>query len=355
MDGSKFAIVTETQSIDELKTTYENVRMRFREGLEISGTFVTPELSAGIMELADFDTDDQTVYACLNFAYEESKTLKHGNIVEFHEDDTTDDRSRIARIHVIRNSISKNFEGFSLLYQPVVNAASEKMIGAEALLRWQSKEYGIVPPDFFIPVLERDPLFPDLGEWILRRAVKDAGRVLRLIPDFVINVNLSYTQIEQPDFTDRVWNVLNLTGFPPDHLCLEVTERCRLLDMELLKNVMTKLHAGGVRIALDDFETGFSSVGVVKNLPFDTIKIDRSFVQRIEEDEKERRLVSSFAELAGTYGAKVCVEGIETSGMRDILKEYGIHSFQGYYYSRPIEIEKLLKGIKSDTIFAPNL
>ena len=191
--------------------------------------------------------------------------------------------------------------------------------------------------------LESDPLFPNLGDWILRTALEDAKKILRKKPDFVVNVNLSYVQLEQEDFTDKVWNALKTTGFPADHLCFEITERCRLLDMDLLRNVIITLRAGGVRIALDDFGTGYSSIGLMKSLPFDTIKIDRSFVQKIEEDDKERKLVNNLADAASIFGAKVCVEGIETSGMRDILREYGIHSFQGYYYSKPIAKEDVIE------------
>ncbi|MBQ7558382.1 MAG: EAL domain-containing protein, partial [Lachnospiraceae bacterium] len=198
------------------------------------------------------------------------------------------------------------------------------------------------PPDSFIPILERDPLFPELGEWILRRAVEDAEKIRHQEPDFIIHVNLSSVQLEQPDFIDRVWNILRTTGFPPDHLCLEITERCRLLDMNMLLNIVVALRAGGVKVALDDFGTGYSSVGLLKNLPFDIIKIDRSFVQNIETDQMEEKLVAFFSDVGGMFGANVCVEGIETAGMRDIMRKYRIHSFQGYYYSRPVEAEEIM-------------
>jgi EAL domain-containing protein (putative c-di-GMP-specific phosphodiesterase class I) len=112
--------------------------------------------------------------------------------------------------------------------------------------------------------------------------------------------------------------------------------------MNLLRNTIIALRARGVRIALDDFGTGYSSLGLVKNLPLDTIKIDRTFVQRIEEDDKEQKLVNNLADFARIFEAKVCVEGIETSGMRDILREYGINCFQGYYYSKPIAYEEII-------------
>mgnify|MGYP002860770183 CR=1 FL=1 len=224
----------------------------------------------------------------------------------------------------------------------MVSAKNEKVIGAEALIRWRNDEYGMVPPDHFIPILERDPLFINLGRWILKTAMEDAKKLLVDCPDFVINVNLSYAQLEKPDFVDMILELLAETGFPADHLCLEVTERCRLLDMALLKNIFVNLQARGIRFALDDFGTGFSSVGIVKELTFDTIKIDKSFVQNIEKDVKERELVGFFTSVASTFGAKVCVEGIETCEMKSILQQYPVTSFQGYYYSKPIPLEQFM-------------
>jgi EAL domain-containing protein (putative c-di-GMP-specific phosphodiesterase class I) len=261
----------------------------------------------------------------------------------FHNDLNEDNRLRLEKIHAIRASIKKGYRGFFLLYQPVVDANTEKLIGAEALLRWKNDTYGTVPPDQFIPLLESDPLFPELGEWIIREAIRVAKKVLKTNPDFMININLSYTQLEKIDFVDMVFRILDETKYPADHICLEVTERCRLLDIALLKNVIASLKARGIIIALDDFGTGFSSVGIVKELPFDIIKIDREFVKKIEENAVDRALVKHIAGLASLFGAKVCVEGIETEGMKEILQEFHVESFQGYYYAKPLLMENLLK------------
>ncbi|HAG70164.1 MAG TPA: diguanylate cyclase [Lachnospiraceae bacterium] len=343
LDGAKFAMVTESQNAPEIRESYEALRTHYREGVSIGQIQVTYELNAGLLSLSHFNIDDQTIYACLNFAYDESKIKRLGDLVEFQDELTGENRQRLEKIHAIRACIPHDYKGFFLLYQPVVDVNTEKLIGAEALLRWKSEEYGVVPPDLFIPLLEKDPLFPSLGEWILETALVSAKKMLKKHSDFVINVNLSYTQLEKADFTDMVIGILKKNNFPPEHLCLEITERCRLLDLDLLKNIVVKLRAVGIRVALDDFGTGFSSVGLIKELPIDTIKIDRSFVKTIEMEKKDRKLISYLASLASNYGARVCVEGIETAGMRDILRQYGIHSLQGYYYSRPIEIEELLK------------
>ncbi|MBR4627917.1 MAG: EAL domain-containing protein [Ruminococcus sp.] len=342
LDGTKFAILSSSRSSGDMREVYDELRVYARKGLSLDDKYVILDLNAGLMTVDNYTIDHQTVYACLNFAYGESKLRRQGEIVEFYNNLNDENKQRIEKLYAIRASIMQNYKGFYLMYQPVVDAKTEKLIGAEALLRWRSPEYGMVPPDHFIPILEKDPLFCELGQWVLRTAINCAKLIMEENPDFVINVNLSYTQLEKPDFVDMVLRTLKEEGYPPNKLCLEITERCRLLDMYLLKNVIINLRGRGVQIALDDFGTGFSSIGLVKNLPFDTIKIDRSFVLKIEEDDKERELIRSFVSVASTFGAKVCVEGIETEGMKDILQDFHIQSFQGYYYAKPLELRDFI-------------
>ena len=346
IDGTKFALISDTLSIDELQEEYEAFRVMLHEDFQVNGKKILLDVSCGALCVDDFDVDSQTVYACLNFAYEESKIRRQGDLVVFHNDLNENKRQRLETLHAIRASIMNGCTGFYLLYQPVVDADTEQVAGAEALLRWEDDAGGVVPPDQFIPFLESDPLFPELGDWIIREAVLAAKQILKQKPEFVININLSYTQLEKPDFADRLLRTLDEMDYPPEHLCVELTERCRLLDIELLKNVITSLRSRGVLAALDDFGTGFSSVGIMKEIPFDIIKIDRSFVERIEERGSDRKLISSFAELAALFGAKVCVEGIETEGMRRILRSFHVESFQGYYYAKPLGLEQVTAFIQ---------
>lgn len=342
IDGTKFAIISNTLSIKEMGDWYNRFRAFLHEHFQVDGRKVLLDLHCGALKVDNFAIDSQTVYACLNYADEESKIRQQGDMVAFRNDMNDKSHQRLEMLHAIRASIMRNYEGFYLLYQPVVDAQTEQLIGAEALLRWRNDRYGTVPPDDFIPVLESDPLFPELGEWILREAILAAKQILKKNPGFVINVNLSYTQLEKPDFVDMVLRILNDLEYPPEHLCLEVTERCRLLDLELLKNVVVSLKGRDISIALDDFGTGFSSIGILKEIPISIIKIDRSFVRKIEENEIDRQIVQNIANLASIFSAKVCVEGIETAGMRDILKRYHVESFQGYYYGKPLVLEQFL-------------
>lgn len=342
IDGTKFAVISNTLTIEEMRENYDRFRAFLHERFQVDGRKVLLDLHGGALKVDNFAVDSQTVYACLNYADEESKVRQQGELVEFRNDWSDKSHQRLEMLHAIRASIMRNYEGFYLLYQPVVDAQTEKLIGAEALLRWRNETYGTVAPDAFIPILESDPLFPELGEWILREAILAAKQILKQNPDFVMNVNLSYTQLEKPDFVDMVFRILGDLEYPPQHLCLEVTERCRLLDLELLKNVVVNLKSRGIPVALDDFGTGFSSIGILKEIPVSIIKIDRSFVRMIEENEIDRQLVRNIADLAAIFRAKVCVEGIETAGMRDILKRYHVESFQGYYYAKPLLIDQFM-------------
>ena len=330
-------------SPDDIEVRYRNFRDYCREDFTTDDKRILLEINGGALKLDNFELDSQTVYACLNYAYSESKNYNQGELVIFRNDLNDDNKHRLEKLHAIRASIMHGYRGFYLLYQPVVDAQTEKLISAEALLRWKNDTYGVVPPDQFIPLLESDPLFPELGEWIIQEAVVAAKQIIKNHPDFVMNINLSYTQLQKPDFVDMVFRILDDMQYPPDHICFEVTERCRLLDIKLLKNVTAQLKSRGILIALDDFGTGFSSVGLVKELPFDIIKIDRGFVTKIEEEDADRELMRYFAGVASLFGAKVCVEGVETAGMRDILQRFAVESFQGYYYAKPLGLDDILK------------
>ena len=343
LDGTKFAVISATMDAAEVKAEYEAIRSHFRDGIEVNGKHIILDMNAGLLSLDEFSVDVQTVYAGLNFAYGESKIQRQGDMVEFQNALNGESQQRLEMLHTIRSSITQNCKGFSLFYQPVVDAVSERLIGAESLIRWQDEKYGLVMPNQFIPLLERDSLFPQLGRWILKTSLCAAKKLLSICPNFVVNVNLSYTQLEKPDFADMVLALLDETGYPPEHLCLEITERCRLLDLDLLLNIVARLRASGIRFALDDFGTGFSSIGIIKAIPLDTIKIDRSFVVEIEKDGQEQQLVQHFTAVAALFGAKVCVEGIETSGVRDILQHYRVQSFQGNFFGSPMDFETFLR------------
>lgn len=342
MDGTKFAIVCKKSKAEDLKNLYKRIQYNSLHEFNVDGTRVVLSFVAGAINIEKFDVSAETVYSCLRFAYYESKNNHLGELYVLKNNVNDDKRFAIERINVIRNSIVNNCEGFFLCYQPIVDAATERIIGAEALIRWKNDEYGIVPPVQFVDVLEQDNLFPELGKWILRTALIDAKKFLARYPGFIVNVNLSYTQLEKRDFVESVLSILEEQNFPPQNLCLEITERCRLLDMGLLKDIFTKLRKHGIKVALDDFGTGFSSIGVLRELPVTTVKIDRSFVMNIEKNNSDQNTVRFISELADSFSSSVTAEGIETPEMREFLLRFKIKSLQGFYYSKPLPVEEFM-------------
>ena len=342
MDGTKFAIVCKKSTIEDLKNLYKRIQYNSIHDFTVDGNRVVLSFIAGAINLEKLDVTAETVYSCLRFAYYESKNNHLGELYVLRNDVSDDKRFAIERINIIRNSIANNCEGFFLCYQPIVDAVSEKIIGAEALIRWKNDEYGVVPPVEFVDVLEQDNLFPELGKWILKTALMDAKKFIARYPGFIVNVNLSYTQLEKSNFVEDVLAILDEMEFPPQNLCLEITERCRLLDMALLKEIFTKLRKHGVKVALDDFGTGFSSIGVLRELPVTTVKIDRSFVMNIEKNASDQKTVRFISDLADSFSSSVTAEGIETPEMREFLLRFKIKSLQGFYYSKPLPVDEFM-------------
>ena len=342
MDGTKFAIISQSVDEQQAKELYNKLQEQVSHNFFVDGERLSISLNAGVMVLKDFNIESETIYSCLKYIYYESKNRRLGDMVVFDNMENGRDRNSIETINVIRNSVLENCKGFFLCYQPIMYADTEKLKGMEALIRWKNEKYGTVPPVQFVPVLEQDVLFPELGKWILHQAMTDGKIFLEKYPDFIMNVNISYAQLEKSDFVSDVFKILEETGFPPENLCLEITERCRLLDINVLNNMFSIFREHGIKIALDDFGTGFSSLGVLRTLPIDTVKIDREFVKDIEKSPSDQNTVKFISSLAESFKAEVCVEGVETADMCDFLRNYGIKSFQGYYYSKPVTAEELI-------------
>ena len=343
LDGVRFAIVSYTMSMEEIESEYARERAHLFEGLLVDGKRLPLEMCAGAMRVDTFPISDMIVYACLSYAFDRSKERAGGEIQVFDKGGMSGELDKTEVLSVIRDSVIRGCEGFKLFYQPIMDAESEHLKGAEALIRWGNDKFGMVPPDSFIPIMENDVIFLELGEWVLRTAMTDGKRFLEKEPGFILNVNLSYIQIKRGDFPQTVKKILKETGYPPRNLCLELTERCRFLDIDQLRMVFQELQSMGIRMALDDFGTGFASISMVQLLPFDTIKIDRTFVKEIDQDPREKEVLRDFVEIASLYGSDVCVEGIENPYIRDLVKESPVNSLQGFYYSRPVPLPEFME------------
>ena len=229
------------------------------------------------------------------------------------------------------------YEQFVLHYQPQIDR-SGKLTGVEALVRWHCPKRGIVSPADFIPLLEENGLILHLGNWVIHAACEQlvSWASLPHLSSLTISVNMSARQLHQPDFVSQVLTSITKTGANPSRLELELTESLLLNDVENTIKKMTTLRKIGISFALDDFGTGYSSLSILKRLPIDCLKIDRSFVQEVPFDLEASAIVRAIVGLGNSLGLMMIAEGVETDQQFDFLKENGCDVFQGYFFSRPL-------------------
>ena len=229
-----------------------------------------------------------------------------------------------------------------IVYQPKVELRTGRVAGLEALLRWRDRDLGAVSPDEFVALAEETGQILAIGEWVLKEVVKQARCWLDSgITDIPISVNVSSAQIEAGVVVDSVVEALRDANLPPSHIELEVTESALLDDKSHAIEVLRDLKRIGIKLALDDFGTGFSSLSYLRCLPVDVMKIDRSFILDIVENEQDRSLVRSIISMAKVLGLAVVVEGVESPAQRDLLSEMGCDLIQGFLYSEGVPAEQV--------------
>jgi len=250
----------------------------------------------------------------------------------------------VERLHLethLRRSLEK--EEMFLNYQPQVEIDTGRLIGVEALVRWNHPELGLVPPVKFIPLAEETGFISQLGEWVLAEACRQVVRWEAAglhVPK--IAVNLSVRQFERGTIVDTVGRILHATGLAPRRLQLEVTESLIMNTGDALTYI-NGLHDLGVGLAIDDFGTGYSSLAYLKQMPVQTLKIDRSFIQDIHQDANDEAIAIAIIQLGKSMNLSVIAEGVETDEQAAFLLRHGCNQAQGYFYSRPVMPDDLLR------------
>src|SRR3989344_3490779 len=231
-----------------------------------------------------------------------------------------------------------------LYYQPQVEIASGRVIGAEALLRWQHPERGLLVPSQFLALSEESGLVVSLGEWVLYTACAQAAAAdAPETPALTVSVNISARQFALPDLAQRVAAILQEAGLPPERLELEITEGVAMQDIARTIAILTELKQLGVKFAVDDFGTGFSSLSYLKRFPLDKLKIDQSFVRGLPADENDAAITRAVIALGQSLKLKVIAEGVETREQLAVLREQGWDEYQGDYFSKPLPTQEFAK------------
>ncbi|MBA1428478.1 putative bifunctional diguanylate cyclase/phosphodiesterase [Pseudomonas orientalis] len=245
----------------------------------------------------------------------------------------------------LRDALSR--DQFHLVYQPQVSYRDHRVVGVEALIRWQHPEHGLVPPDLFIPLAEQNGTIIPIGEWVLDQACRQLREWHDLgFTELRMAVNLSTVQLHHTELPRVVNNLMQIYRLPPRSLELEVTETGLMEDISTAAQHLLSLRRSGALIAIDDFGTGYSSLSYLKSLPLDKIKIDKSFVQDLLDDDDDATIVRAIIQLGKSLGMQVIAEGVETAEQEAYIISEGCHEGQGYHYSKPLQARELAVFLK---------
>ncbi|MDE6661745.1 MAG: GGDEF domain-containing phosphodiesterase [Lachnospiraceae bacterium] len=346
LDGPKFGFILRNCGREKLLTFEQQLRDKLEKGIYVNHRQITLKICAGAILIEQYDGEADSITSKAAYALGHSETEHQGKMIIFNDEVRTSGNVDLDLMKVIHQSVREGCKGFYVEYQPIVDSMTGRIVGAESLVRWRREPYGTVPPGMFIEWMEKDPLMYELGNYVLQTALRETVGIIEIVPDFVINVNVSARQMEREEFRAEVLRILEQTKFPPSHLCLELTERCKDMPFDVIKQEVEFFQGYGIRMAMDDYGTGSASSGIVLNAPMDEIKLDMSFIRGITEDAKKQAMVKSIVNFANSSGMSTCLEGVETEKLQNYLREYRATWFQGYYYSRPIEIGKFWELVR---------
>jgi diguanylate cyclase (GGDEF)-like protein len=335
LDGDEFAVLLpfDPRHLNTVDSIADYIVGALAQPLVAKG--VTAHIGATI-GVARTETDCQTVDALLrraNIAMHAAKAAGRGRHAWF---DATMERELVSR-----NAVEAGLrEGIPLgqfvpYYEPQVDLESGAIIGFEVLARWEHPTRGVIPPDSFIPVAEECGLIADMSVSVMRRAFTEARD---WDPSITLSVNISPAQLKDPWLAQKIVKLLVETGYPANRLEIEITESSLFQNLSLAQSIVGSLKNQGIRLALDDFGTGYSSLAHLRALPFDRIKIDKSFVTAMNKDPESMAIVNAISKLGESLNLPITAEGIEDQGIYDSLRGMGLHKGQGWHFGKPMTV-----------------
>lgn len=338
--GDEFAIILDNiLNIEQIIVTANNLLAIFSEPFMIQEKeiFITASIGISIYPLDGINPET----LIMNATSAQNHVKKNGknNYQIYSKKMNENAYGKLEMITYLRHALEK--EEFILYYQPQVNLSTGAITGVEALIRWQHPKLGLIYPDKFISVAEKTGMILPISEWVIREACEqnkrwhDEGN-----EELLVSVNLSAMQFKKKDLSKTINRILDYTGLLPKYLEIEITEGMLMENIEQAVQILSELKEIGVQVAIDDFGTGYSSLSYLREFPIDRLKIDRSFIMGIP-DEDNGSIANIIIELAKSLNLKVVAEGVETENHMDFLKVRRCDEMQGYYFSRPLPAEKI--------------
>jgi len=334
--GDEFMVMLENVSgLDEVSRAASKILELFHTPVKANGTTIYTGASIGISCFPQDGGDADTLLKQADAALYQAKH-RGRNLYQFASSEMN---ARALELLTLAGALREALEGeqFTVHYQPIVSLADGTIVAMEALLRWDHPDLGRIAPDRFIPVAEQNGQIAAIGEWVLRTACRQAAAWReRGLPPLRLAVNVSLRQLHQPGFTEMVADILNESGFPAEQLKIEITESVMMHDTEHTASVLERLAGMGVKIAVDDFGVGYSSLSYLKTLPVDFVKIDRSFIDGLPDDGNDATITRAIIAMSESLGIRQVAEGIETEEQRAFLVRAGCDEGQGRLFSRPV-------------------
>lgn len=292
-------------------------------------------ISAGVLDGDFTGKSSEDIMMLSEFALSEAKRNGKNQMAVFKQDDYDIYLKQLSIRKELRLDISDNFKGFQIYFQPIVDADSYQLIGAEALLRWKSEKYGNISPAIIIPIMEESGLIIPVGRYVLWEAAKMCRKWRETLPNFHVNVNLSYVQVYKSDLMSDVKKCIKEVGIAPDSIVLELTESGYIETDNRIRELLNSLKENRVNLAIDDFGTGYSNMRYLKEIEAKTVKLDRSFVLQALNSEYDYTIICHLIDMIHSLGSTVCMEGIEFEHELEKMKKTGPDMIQGYLFGKP--------------------
>ena len=334
--ADEFMVVDANPDSDsDVADIYNEIKNRVAETLRKKEYNCFYTISAGVLRDEFEDKSADTIMRLTEFALNDAKRKGKNQMVLFDRDAYDGYLKRLDIRKLMRRDINSGFKGFQVFYQPIVSTPDYKLIGAEALLRWSCEKYGNVPPGMFIPILEESGLIIPVGRYVLWQAAQTCRKWREVLPNFHVNVNLSYVQIHKSDLMNDVNKCIEEVGIPPESLVLELTESGYIETDNRIKELFRNLKSQKFDVALDDFGTGYSNMRYLKEIEATMVKIDRSFVVQALKNDHDYNIITHIIDMAHDLGSSVCMEGIEEEEELKKMVKTKPDMIQGYYFGKP--------------------
>lgn len=339
--GDEFAIAMVCEDTQARCAEIEQAVISFfREPLIISGRVASVGASMGIAVSSHGSLGSAELLRRADMAMYRAKVIRSGRAVFYHPSMDEDREARMNMANDLRHALDN--DALTVVYQPVFDAHTRIICGVEALVRWNRQGHGLVAPDIFIPIAEDNGLIGRLGEFVMRRALLEAASW----PRISVAINVSPLQLHDVSFVNSTAAILNQSRFPAERVILELTEGFFVRNPDRAKQSMAQLQRNGFRIALDDFGSGFSSVGYLREFGFDRLKIDRSLINALGKTPKAGDLLKATVALASSFDIPVTAEGIETQAQADYVSDCGCDELQGFFFSKPVSAQEISRMLE---------